>query len=76
MERLERDVEISNEAVALFVQFWLTTTPALPESEIDAARASGRKRYHDFISALGDRIGGNKKLSVDIDKAAMPSADD
>ena len=74
--RLERDVEISNEAVALFVQFWLTTTPALPESEISAARASGRKRYHDFVSALGERVGGNKKLSADIDQAIQSTVQD
>src|SRR5262245_24371739 len=30
-ERLERDVRIAVETLALFVRFWLTATPALPE---------------------------------------------
>jgi aspartate/methionine/tyrosine aminotransferase len=32
VERLERNVEISAEAVALFVRFWLITTPPVLES--------------------------------------------
>jgi hypothetical protein len=31
MQRLERDVGIAVEAMAVFVGFWLTSTPALPE---------------------------------------------
>jgi hypothetical protein len=31
LERLERDVGISVETIALFVRFWLTATPYLPE---------------------------------------------
>ncbi len=30
VERLERNVTISNEALALFVRFWLTTTSRIP----------------------------------------------
>jgi len=66
VEHLERDIEIGNEALALFVHFWLTTTPALPANQMDAARASGRKRYSDFVAALGDRVGSNNSLADDI----------
>ena len=31
MARLERDVGIAVETLAVFVRFWTTTTPALPE---------------------------------------------
>ena len=31
VERLERDVVITDETLALFVRFWLTITPPLPE---------------------------------------------
>ena len=40
MERVERDVGIAVETLALFVRFWLTATPALPEQAKAAARAS------------------------------------
>src|SRR5271167_3472914 len=33
IERLERHVTISNEALALFVRFWLTSTPPLRSEE-------------------------------------------
>ena len=32
VERLERHTTISNEALALFVRFWLTATPPLPDT--------------------------------------------
>ncbi|MEH6755903.1 MAG: CopG family transcriptional regulator [Parasphingorhabdus sp.] len=72
LERLERDVEISNEAISLFVQFWLTTTPPLPESELKAARILGQSRHADFIAALGERVGGHRSLAGDIEQQIDP----
>src|SRR5260370_22105019 len=51
-ERLERDVGIAVETLALFVRVWLTATPALPEQAQAAARAKGAERYHAFSEAL------------------------
>ena len=48
MERLERDVGISVETVALFIRFWLMATPSLPEQTQAAARAKGAARYEGF----------------------------
>src|SRR6476620_9310730 len=39
VERLERHVTITNEALALFVRFWLTATPPLPDPAQPAAQA-------------------------------------
>ncbi|MEE9433720.1 MAG: CopG family transcriptional regulator [Sphingorhabdus sp.] len=72
MEHVERSVEISNEAIALFVQFWLTTTPPLPESEMEAARVSGRIRYSEFIAALGERLSEHRSLVTDITHHVAP----
>lgn len=55
-ERLERNLGISIEMMALFVRFWLTTTPALPEADQAAAQAKGRERYEGFVAALGRRL--------------------
>ena len=38
MERIERHVEIANEALAVFVRFWLTSTPPLPDAALPAAK--------------------------------------
>lgn len=48
VERLERNVTISNEALALFVRFWLTTTPSLPT----AAHNRPRKRRPRAVRRL------------------------
>src|ERR1700727_2913077 len=44
LERIERPVAISNEALAVFVRFWLTSTPALPDAALAAAPTKGRER--------------------------------
>jgi predicted transcriptional regulator len=70
MERLERDVGISVETVALFVRFWLMATPSLPEQTQAAARARGAERYEGFLQALGRRLakgpGFIREVSLDI----------
>ena len=77
MERLERDVGIAVESLALFVRFWLTATPALPEQARAAARAKGAERYHAFIEALGRRLSKGPTLlhEVSVDVAAATESD-
>jgi hypothetical protein len=41
-----------DEALALFVRFWLTPTPPLPDTAQPAAQAKGRVRYEGFVEAL------------------------
>ena len=65
-ERLERHVTIGNEALALFVRFWLTSTPPLPESLQAAASAKGKDRYDAFLEALGRRIAQGRMLADDV----------
>ena len=59
-------VTIGNEAVALFVRFWLTATPPLPEAMQAAAQAKGRERYDGFVEALGRRLAKGRMLADDI----------
>jgi len=66
VERLERDVTIGNEAVALFVRFWLTTTPPLPDTMRDAAQAKGRERYEGFLETLGRRLAKGSTFTREI----------
>jgi hypothetical protein len=55
-ERLERDLWIAAETLALFIRFWLTVTPSLPESAQAAAQAKGRERFESFLETLGRRL--------------------
>jgi predicted transcriptional regulator len=66
IERLERHVTISNEAVALFIRFWLTSTPPLPDTAQAAAQAKGRERYEGFVEALGRRLARGRTLADEL----------
>src|SRR5438128_7824963 len=56
IDRLERHIMISNETLALFVRFWLTAVPPLPDSAQAAAQAKGRERFEGFVETLGRRL--------------------
>ncbi|MGE4302617.1 MAG: CopG family ribbon-helix-helix protein [Novosphingobium sp.] len=64
--RLERDVGIGLEMIALFVRFWLSNTPPLPESERATMRRQGGDRYDAFIEALGRRLAKGPKVRQEI----------
>jgi predicted transcriptional regulator len=49
VDRMERDLEFSVEALALYIRAWLTATPPLPDNAQAAAQAKGRERYESFI---------------------------
>ena len=66
IERLERHVTISNEALALFIRFWLTSTPPLPDTAQAAAQAKGRERYEGFVEALGRRLARGRTLADEL----------
>lgn len=66
MTRLERDVGITIESLAVFIRFWLATTPALPEPAAQAARAQASDRYEAFVAALGRRLAKGPKLRQEI----------
>lgn len=73
LTRLERDLGISVETLAVFVRFWLATTPALPEPAAQAARAKAGERYDAFITALGRRLAKGPKLGQEISEDIVGS---
>jgi hypothetical protein len=68
------------ETLALFVRFWLTTTPPLPEPAAQAAWAQAGARYDNFVTALGRRLHGGPKLRLeipeDVDGGSMVRSED
>jgi hypothetical protein len=72
LERVERDLSIAIETMALFVRFWLTVTPPLPESAQTAARAKGAERYRDFVETLGRRLQRGNSLVREISLEIWP----
>jgi predicted transcriptional regulator len=66
MTRLERDVGIGVEMIAMFVRFWLSNTPPPPEGERAAMRRQGGDRYDAFMEALGRRLAKGPKVRQEI----------
>ena len=71
LARLERDVGIGVETLALFVRFWLTTTPPLPEPAAQSARAQAGARYDNFVAALGRRLNQGPRLRQEISEDSI-----
>lgn len=65
-DRLERDLEIAVEMLALFVRTWMAATPSLPDAAQAAARARGRDRYERFVENLGRRLASGRSFSREL----------
>jgi len=63
VESLEHAVEVGNEALALFVRFWLTANPPQPDAGGAAAQAKGKDRYEGFVHTLARRLDGKERLA-------------
>lgn len=56
IQRMERDLGVTAETLALFIRFWLSITPPLPPEAQTAAQAKGRERFDGFVETLGKRL--------------------
>ncbi|EXL02158.1 MULTISPECIES: ribbon-helix-helix protein, CopG family [Hyphomicrobiales] len=74
--RIERDLGISAETLALFVRFWLTVTPPIAPDAYSAAQAKGRVRFEGFVDTLGKHLQSGRSFLKEIpEDAAASSAD-
>ncbi|MCK9908033.1 hypothetical protein MXD81_02750 [Microbacteriaceae bacterium K1510] len=56
VQRMERDLGVTAETLALYVRFWLSITPPVPPDAHAAAQAKGRERFDGFVETLGKRL--------------------
>lgn len=68
LDRLEWNLDLSNEAFALFVRFWLTSTAPLPEAALPAAQATGRKRWEGYVDSLSRRMEIGPRLADELSR--------
>lgn len=66
--RVERDIQILLESLALFIRYEFTVTAPLPEAEQVAARAVAQDRYQAFIEQVGRRIAAGRTIGRDLAK--------
>lgn len=72
IDGMDEDLAVLGEAISLFVHFWLTTTPPLPESGKAAARAKGNERYKGFIQTLGRRLATGDRFLRELSRDVRP----
>jgi hypothetical protein len=63
IDKLDYHVEVTNEALALFVRFWLTANPPLPDAALAAAKAQGNERYEGFVEVLARQLEAGPRLA-------------
>lgn len=70
IDELDEDIAFVGETLSLFIRFWLTITPPLPDSAQASARAKGAERFESFLQTLGRRLATGdrflKELSHDL----------
>jgi hypothetical protein len=54
--RLERDMQLTADTLALYIRFWLTITPPLASEAHAAAQIKGKERFEGFVQTLGKRL--------------------
>lgn len=65
--RVERNLDVVLESLALFVRYQLAVTPPLPEADQKAARAVGHDRFQAFIAQVGRRLAGGHRVVDDLE---------
>lgn len=65
-DRLEWNVDLVNETLALFIRFWLTENPPHPGAESDAAKSISKARWAMFVRNLAEQMEKGPRLSQDI----------
>ena len=57
---------ITTETLGLFVRYFLTITPPMPESEQEPARLLGRERFGVFVVEVGRRMTSDRRLVAEV----------
>jgi len=71
--RIERDLRITADTLALFVRFWLTITPPLVTEDQAGTQAKGRERFEGFVETLGQQLQSGHNFLREIPDDVIPS---
>ena len=76
LTKMELDLSILTETLALYIQYELAIAPPVPVSDQAAAKAQARERFQHFISRVAGRMAEGKSLINDVTREFTPNADD
>ena len=72
LRALQRGQEVLEETLGLFINVYLSTTPAVPPDQEEAARRTGGRRYARFLKVLEGKLAREQGAHHD-DAAASES---
>jgi len=75
-DKLEQDQNIAIETLALFIRYYLSVTPVVPDAQQPAAWAQGRGRFAKFVQELGRQVQRGKSLVRDLHDEIYPETRD
>jgi hypothetical protein len=75
IDGLDEDLAVVGETVSLFIRFWLTITPPLPETAQASARAKGVERFEGFMQTLGRRLATGDRFLKELTRDVDPSGE-
>ncbi len=75
LNRIERDLLIVLESLALFIRYELAITPPLPASQLAASQAAGNERFQTFIDQVSRRVAQGKVFGNDVVERAQRERD-
>lgn len=73
IDTLDEDLAVLGEAVSLFIRFWMTITPPLPENAQAIARIKGTERFENFMQNLGRRLASGDRFLKELSRDIEPS---
>ncbi|NKB53749.1 MAG: CopG family transcriptional regulator [Rhizobiaceae bacterium] len=76
MGKIERDLSVLTETVALYIQYELAVTPPVPVSDQAAARAQAHERFKHFIERVARRMADGKSLINEVVEELTPQTKD
>ena len=68
IDTLDEDLAVLGEAISLFVRYWLTFTPVLPDAAQASARAKGLERFEAFMQTLGKRLATGDRFLKEVSR--------
>jgi len=66
LNRLERDINATAEALAVYVQLWFAHTPRIGDNEKDAARQEAWNQYQKFVDYVANQMAGGHRFIDDL----------
>ena len=76
LDKVEQDQNIAIETFALFIRYYLSVTPVIPEPQQPVAWAPGRVRFAKFVKELSRQLQRGRSLVREIHEEIYPEERD